>query len=318
MLMKELSSELLEGGNRFQSALKDKQDHEVVICPHCGSCHIRKSGQSNGRQRYYCKGCGRTFSDTTNTVLRGIKKPELFMRCIGLVFERKTLRECESELGISHQTVFDWRHKILSALASRVPQKVGGVLECDEMEFRESEKGSRHLNGRKPRKRGTDFKRNDGTYNSNVKQIVTIVSRTDDKLMIPVDGKKVTTSQIEESIGGKVVDGCVFITDKNSAYCKFARDHNLQHKRVLSTDHVDKRDRRIHIQHVNATHNLFRKFIKKHFGISSKYLTNYLAWFAYMGDYEKSSDRIAALARDILCSHIPFAHYQRLKLTTSD
>lgn len=86
------------------------------------------------------------------------------------------------------------------------------------------------------------------------------------------------------------------------------------HKRVLFTDHADKKDRRTHIQHVTATHNLLRNFIKKYFVVSSKYLTNYLVGFAYMGDYEKSSDRIAALVKDVVCSRALLAHYKKLKL----
>lgn len=315
LLRKDLELMLNQGEGKFQSALEDKQEHEVVVCPHCGGSHIRKIGHVKGRQRYYCNGCGKTFGATTNTVMCKLQKPDLFMWYIGLVFERKTLKQCEEELHIAHQTAFDWRHKILSAMACRVPERIGGVVECDEMEVRESEKGSQHLRRRKPRRRGSDFTRNDGVHGSNVKQVVTAVSRTGRRVMVSVDGKKVTTAQLEDAIGDKVEDGCVFITDKNPAYCKFSKAHNLQHKRVLSTDHVDKSDRRIHIQHVNSTHNLFRNFIKRHVGVSSRYLANYLAWFAYMGDYEKSADKISALARDILCSAIPYAHYRKLKYT---
>ena len=310
------SSKLQQCQGLFRRALEDKHEHEIIVCPHCGSVHIRKHGSAHGRRRYYCKECLMTFSDTTGTVLCNIHKPEEFMKYIGLVFGRKTLKECEAELGIAHQTSFDWRHKILSALVNRIPDKMGGVVECDEMEFRESEKGSRRLSGRMPRKRGADFRRNDGRYSSNVKQVITAVSRTGGKVMVPVDGKKVTTGQIEDSIGDKVEDGCVFITDKNAAYCKFSKDHNLQHKTVLAGDHVDWKDRRIHIQHVNSAHSQLRSFIRRHIGISSRYLENYLAWFSYINDYEKEADKTGALARDILCSPLPYAHYQKLKFAT--
>ncbi len=38
------------------------------------------------------------------------------------------------EIGISIQTSFDWRHKTLRVLVSHKPEKLGALIECDEME----------------------------------------------------------------------------------------------------------------------------------------------------------------------------------------
>jgi len=59
-----------------------------------------------------------------------------------------SLRESAKRMqDISHTTLFFWRHKILSAIAQM-------VVQMDETYFLYSEKGSRHIQGRKPRKRG--------------------------------------------------------------------------------------------------------------------------------------------------------------------
>jgi len=305
--------EMHKGCGSFENTIKKKQDHQIVVCPHCGSLHIQKRGHSYGRQRYQCIDCSRSFGATTKTPIASLKKPELFERYIKLVFERKTLKQCEAELGISHQTAFDWRHKILSGLVEHVPAIMRGVIECDEIEFRISNKGQRTNLGRKPRKRGSNYKRNDGSYNSNTVQVITAVSRTGESVMVPVKGKKVTTKQIDDSIGGKMEESSTLITDKNSAYRKFAKDNGLKLRQVKSTEHVDKNDRRIHIQHVNATHSKLRGFMGKYRGVSTKYLANYLKWFCYMNDFESMADKVEAWLLDIISSLAPYDNYHRLK-----
>lgn len=43
-------------------------DSSDPVCPICGSLHVKKNGNdSNGRQRYLCKDCHRTFNNRTHT-----------------------------------------------------------------------------------------------------------------------------------------------------------------------------------------------------------------------------------------------------------
>jgi len=36
-------------------------------CPHCGATHIVKNGSKNGRQRWVCRTCNRSFGATFGT-----------------------------------------------------------------------------------------------------------------------------------------------------------------------------------------------------------------------------------------------------------
>ena len=45
------------------------KDGNIVACPHCGSADIKKHGKKDNRQRYRCKDCGKTFIETSNTML---------------------------------------------------------------------------------------------------------------------------------------------------------------------------------------------------------------------------------------------------------
>ena len=50
---------------------------------------------------------------------------------------------------------------------------------------------------------------------------------------------------------------------------------------TLYNDKQSKEDKNIHLQHVNNTHSQLRAFLLPFNGVSSKYLQNYLNWFAY-------------------------------------
>ena len=45
-------------------------------CPHCGGDSVRKWGQANGKPRYRCRDCRKTFNPLTGTPLSGLRYPE--------------------------------------------------------------------------------------------------------------------------------------------------------------------------------------------------------------------------------------------------
>lgn len=45
------------------------KDGNVLACPNCGSVSISKHDKRKGKQRYHCKDCGKTFTETSNTML---------------------------------------------------------------------------------------------------------------------------------------------------------------------------------------------------------------------------------------------------------
>ena len=49
-----------------------------------------------------------------------------------------------------------------------------------------------------------------------------------------------------------------------------------------------------HLQHVNALHSGFKRWLMPFNGVSSKYISNYLAWFKFLklSKKNKNSDRI--------------------------
>ena len=53
---------------RERRSYAQNQDLNTVVCPICGSVKVIKNGTRNGRQRYFCKDCQKTFGDTNGTV----------------------------------------------------------------------------------------------------------------------------------------------------------------------------------------------------------------------------------------------------------
>lgn len=128
-------------------------------CPYCKSEKVLKRGKQKAVQMYQCKSCVKWYSETTGTALWDIKlktKWQGYLRCMEQGMSLKAIAE---ELEICIQTSFNWRHKILSSLGRFTPEKLSGEIESDEFEISISKKGSKIID-RKPRKRGTDFKRN--------------------------------------------------------------------------------------------------------------------------------------------------------------
>lgn len=115
-----------EGLKKFNKLKKDLLKRYIYrtenigaycCCPFCGSVHFIKYGKYDGIQRYMCKECKKTFSNTTNSVWKNLKKnPEKWIKFIELSLQGTTLKNCARILGMSITTAFYWRHKILHAI----------------------------------------------------------------------------------------------------------------------------------------------------------------------------------------------------------
>ncbi len=250
-------------------------------CPHCSSESVYKRGKQKGVQMYWCNDCKRWYSETTGTPLYDIKlksKWQSYLRCME---NGMTIKKIAKEIGISIQTSFDWRHKILSSLNEFVPEQLSSEVECDELELALNNKGSRNLD-REPRKRGNDFRRNTGKEEITVVQVVTAVERKGEKYLKAVVSKRLSKEEISKALDGKLADKTTLITDKHPSYKAFAKDNpTIKHKALLAKDHVDRHDKTIHLQKVNNVHSQLRTFLRPFNGVSSKYLQNYLNWYAY-------------------------------------
>lgn len=257
-------------------------------CPHCHSEKVYKRGRQKGVQMYRCNDCSRWYSETTGTPLYDIKLKSKWQSYLGCMEQGMPIKKIAKELDISIQTSFDWRHKILSSLEQFVPEQLSGTVECDELELALSNKGERNLE-RKPRKRGSDHRRNSTEKEVTTVQVVTAVSRSGGKYLKAVESKRLSKDEIAKALDGKLADGVVLITDKHPSYKAYAKaEPTLKHKALLAKTHVDPKDKSVHLQRVNNTHSQLRKFLSPFNGVSTKYLQNYLNWYAHIEEVRKT------------------------------
>lgn len=307
-----LQSHELQGKVLLDAGQEVSQKRKNKPCPHCSSIAVYKRGKQRGVQMYSCKACKKWYSETTGTPLYDIKlksKWQAYLRCME---QGMPIKKIAKELGISIQTSFDWRHKILSSLTRLIPEQLSSEVECDELELALSNKGSRSLE-RSPRKRGSDFKRNQDKEVT-VVQVVTAVERNGKKYLKAVESKRLSEEEITKALDGKIAKDATLITDKHPSYKAFAKAHpDLKHKALLAKDHVDKKDKTIHLQKVNNTHSQLRTFLQPFNGVSSKYLQNYLNWFAYKDQIQESKTTLKQWLITILLSDQAYELFRLFK-----
>ena len=298
-----------------------KEAHESVSekrknkpCPHCASRKVYKRGKQRGVQMYRCNDCNKWYSETTGTPLYDIKLKHKWQSYLNCMERGMSIKKIARELDICTQTSFDWRHKILSSLSQFIPTTLSEEVECDELELALSLKGTKKIN-REPRKRGTDFKRNQGKDQVTTVQVVTAVQRNGGKYLKAVETKRLSKKDIEEVFEGKFTENTTLITDKHHSYKAFAKDNpKIKHKRLLAKKHVDANDKSIHLQRVNNTHKQVREFLKPFNGVSSKYLQNYLNWYAYIDKIRNSKTTLKQWFITMLLTDQAYSIYELFKL----
>lgn len=250
-------------------------------CAHCLGIDDSKKGSRNGMRLYYCKPYKKQYSKNVGTALWDIKKKDKWQAYIDCMNKGMSLRAIAKEIGISLQTSFDWRHKILASLNTLTPHQLGEVVECDEMEIAINYKGEKSVQ-RPARKRSNDFKRITGDGKVTNVQVVTAVERKGKKYLKAVESKRLNEKQLMKALDKKIKAETIFITDDHPSYKAFAKKQDkLNHKTVKSIRYTDKNDKSIHLKRVNNTHMQLRKFLSKFSGVGTKYLQNDLNWFEY-------------------------------------
>ena len=251
-------------------------------CPWCERRNYYKYGMDKGCQRFKCKECNRTFTEYTGTWLDGLHKKSQVTGYLELMIEGKSLDKISIALGINKKTAFDWRHKILSSLGQDSGNEMGGIVESDETFFEESEKGNRHLE-RAGRKRGSstspDKDKKRGISDNKAAVIVTADRGGGMSLCVATMGR-IGKEDIACSMAGKLPENTILCTDGHVSYKGFALDNNLNHITLRADLNQHVKQGVYHIQNVNSIHHRLKKWIDHTFwGVSTKYLQNYLCWF---------------------------------------
>lgn len=129
-------------GNALQE-IRQARFGVALLCPRCGGDRIQRWGGFSGRQRYRCKGCGRTFSDLTGTPAAYSKRLPLWAPYATCLRDGISVRRAAQRIGVHPATAFRWRHAILDAMRGGDGESVHGWVELGWTRFAYSDKGSR-------------------------------------------------------------------------------------------------------------------------------------------------------------------------------
>ena len=246
-------------------------------CPCCQSTKICKNGRrGKNSQQFRCNNCKKNYSIRTNTIFYYTHKSiKVWQEYIELFSQGLSLRQIAKELNINLKTAFYWRHKILKVLTKKDDNnKLDGIIEVDETFFEESQKGSRNVKGRKPRKRGYSSY----TYTKKTKIcVLTAIDRNKASFTKPVGFGGLEKDDVV-LLQRHMVKDSVVITDGNRTY------RNLNNVKLKSLKFGKTENKVYHLNNINNFHSMLKRFMIRFNGVSTKFLEYYVEYFRKVKD----------------------------------
>lgn len=257
-----------------------QQPQERPHCPYCGGTHVVKFGHRNGKQRFLCRECQRTFMYSTNTLMANSH----YGQSVWADFVRDTLcgnspDASAEKYGFSHQTAFNMRHKVLMALQDLLeknPVLLSGIAEFDETFVPDCYKGARvpEEAGRKARKHGAKAAKR-GISNEYV-AICTGVQRDGGVVAATVNRAKPSGEELGEIFRGHIAEDALILTDGLRSY---NIPETLANCTVVDVNHEESRGI-FNLNTVNSLHSYIKETYNHYRGVATKYINRYNALFS--------------------------------------
>ena len=254
-----------------------------IVCPECGSVHCVRNGRVRERQRYMCKDCGRSFGTSNKTSLFCSKLPAgIWRKYIPCLINGCSVRKAAEIVGVSVKTSFYMRHRILDAIRALMDRnRVGDVVEMDETFFAESFKGNHSRSSfklpRPARKRGRQVKKR-GLSREQI-CVGTAIDRSNNVIMGILCRGRVTTASLKGLYTRRIAEETTICTDSAAAYQQFATAVNAALKAVPTGKH---KVEGYNLGRVNSLHSSLKTWMRRFYGVATKHLANYLAWFTWL------------------------------------
>lgn len=251
----------------------------VRACPHCKGKQLKSAGSKDGRKRFRCKDCGKSFNGFTGTPLAKLHFPEKFMENAKHMIEGNTVRKTAAAIGVNKNTAFLWRHRFLESIDQMQPEQLNGFVEADETYFLESFKGKRNDLPRKAKKRGTPAKKR----GLSTEQIPVLVarSRSDGATMTVVLPSR-KGKDIADVLVPVISNESVLLTDGATAYRAVSRAKKGLELRSVPANPKLKKPGPNHINNVNAYDHRLKDWIYRFHGVATKNLPHYLGWHRWL------------------------------------
>ena len=292
LLLKTALEDLVQPGAQ-QSKVMSRIEHNFAnnpLCQHCHSRIVKRWGHQNGRQRYRCNQCHKTFNAFTGTSLSHLRVTGVLDRYVDCMMTSMTLRPAARECGVSLETSFRLRHRVMEIVESDKAERLQGIVEMDETFFRESFKGQRQLprparkrGGLKPRRQrkasGLKREQTHEVKHEQTKQIPVWVACDRQGKVTDAVLEHISADELYGHLNHKIAPQTPLVADALLAHEAVAAKLKVVLKELVSSSGKTVIEKVFHIQHVNAYHSTLKVWINGTFrGVATIYLYRYLGW----------------------------------------
>lgn len=249
-------------------------------CPRCGFPGTGRDGRTaSGIQRFECSVCGCRYNALTGTVLEFSKKDmPTWARFIDLMRFGAPLDCISVACGITHQTAFEWRHRVFEAVDGYQGRIVlRGRVWIDETYVSDTDLS--HGYG-EARRRGLS------------KQLVCIAVAIDEHknaVAVACGHGKPSTARMKAALLAHLEPGSLVIHDKERSHrglIKAAKCSDLAYKADVSDP--------AYIEAMAMVNNLcswLKRYLWRFTGMSPRNLQSYLNWYAYLFRVNQARER---------------------------
>lgn len=245
-------------------------------CVHCQAEQTLRRAKINGIQRFSCKECGKYWMATHGTSLAGMHKRALWQKYIQAFEKGLSIRKAAQEVGVSIQTSFRWRHRLLSSITCYLPQQIGGIVESSDFQMPFSRKGERPAHVPESIEEGGSAKKNPET----ISVLMSVCRGKTDGLSSVIKSSELNADIVKRAISGKILPGSVIITKNASSFQELVESETIEQIYSAKKDKPGKRDM-IHLKTAEQNQVIFLDFLTPFRGVATKYLQNYLNWHHY-------------------------------------
>lgn len=255
------------------------QQPDRPACPHCGHAHVIKYGHTKEKQRFFCHGCRQTFLYSTGTLMyHSHFSRSIWADFIRDTLEGKTLDDSAEELGFSHQTAFNMRHKVLMAfqhMLEKDPVILSGVAELDETFVLDCYKGKQLPEevGRDARKHGAKAAK--PGISSEYVAIFTGIQRGGNAVAETVNRAKPSCKELCGIFGTHIAEDTIILTDGLRSYKSLEAATGC----TVVNVNTEKGKKVFDLNVVNSLHSYIKGMYCHYRGGATKYINRYNALF---------------------------------------
>lgn len=210
-------------------------------CPSCGSPCRQKYGKRNGVQTFRCTDCKKRYTLFTGTILEKSRLHwDIWVRLLEMTLNDYSVPAMMNVLkndyglnGLEPRTVWQWRMKLIHALASLPLHELTGVIQIDETFVREAQKGSRELvsylsnEERKPRYGRVPSKY--GVMGSEFAAITTAIDNRGYSICKVTSLGRLTYDVFVSEFEEHIIEPAYICTDANNIYRTYCEMRNIPH-----------------------------------------------------------------------------------------